>query len=402
MKKLTMQLAVFMICVTMVLGTQALEVVVKAENQSYGICPISVNVADAELPAGDLKLVEGDRQYPCQRIKSRHGATLNFVLLNLKKGEERVFQLKAGKAKSDDPVLIEKLGNKLGVSIGGDPFTNYILSSNDEWFYRPIFYPLHGPEGKPMTRNYPMQELEGERKDHPHHQSLWVAHGDINKVDFWAIGNGKGKVETSKLIAMQSGPVCGQFLVQNNWNSPDGDTILREMRKVTVWGTDDSARFIDLDLTFRPAEGDVVFGDTKEGGLVSLRTAHTMKVDSDPGGHILNSRGDTDKGAWGKAAPWCDYYGPVDGITAGMTIMDHPENPFHPTHYHVRTYGLFTANPFGLSYFIGKEHDGTQTLKKGEAWHFHYRVYIHKGDTQKAKVANAYSYFAEGVTVSIQ
>ncbi|MBD3265742.1 hypothetical protein GF373_03665, partial [bacterium] len=75
MKKLTMQLAVFMICVTMVLGTQALEVVVKAENQSYEICPISVNVADAELPAGDLKLVEGDRQYPCQRIKSRHGAT---------------------------------------------------------------------------------------------------------------------------------------------------------------------------------------------------------------------------------------------------------------------------------------------------------------------------------------
>lgn len=39
---------------------------------------------------------------------------------------------------------------------------------------RPYLYPIIGPTGAGMTRNYPMKEdVAGEEKDHPHHKGLW-------------------------------------------------------------------------------------------------------------------------------------------------------------------------------------------------------------------------------------
>ena len=46
-------------------------------------------------------------------------------------------------------------------------------------------FPLLGPGGVPMTRSYPMAEVAGETRDHPHRRSLWFAHGDVGGFDFW-------------------------------------------------------------------------------------------------------------------------------------------------------------------------------------------------------------------------
>ncbi len=184
-------------------------------------------------------------------------------------------------------------------------------------------------------------------------------------------------------------------------------TIFEDRRMVTIWGTPDNARMVDVTLLFTATHGDVKFGDTKEGGLLSLRVAGTMKEkqnDGSRGGTIINANGEKDeKDAWGKAAPWCDYSGPVGEIIAGLTIMDHPENPFYPTRYHVRNYGLFTANSFGLSYFLrDRSIDGSQILKDGQSWLHQYRVYIHEGDVNEGKVTAAYTNFASEPTVILR
>ena len=79
-------------------------------------------------------------------------------------------------------VLIQPKGGKLRVEINGLFFSEYHYQEVS----RPFFYPVMGPDGLPMTRNWPMSEGEGEEHDHPHHKSFWYAHGEINGHDFWS------------------------------------------------------------------------------------------------------------------------------------------------------------------------------------------------------------------------
>ncbi len=90
-----------------------------------------------------------------------------------------------------------------------------------------------------------------------------------------------------------------------------------------------------------------------------------------------------------------DYHGPVDGQTLGIAVLNHPTSFRFPTYWHVRTYGLFAANPFGLSEFTNKKLDGTHTLPKGQSLHLRYRIIFHTGDEHQAKIAAAFEKYAE-------
>jgi hypothetical protein len=98
---------------------------------------------------------------------------------------------------------------------------------------------------------------------------------------------------------------------------------------------------------------------------------------------------------WGKPAEWIDYWGRVGGDLVGVAILDHPKSFRHPTHWHVRNYGLFAANPFGYREFYNDpSKDGSHTLPKGGSIDFRYRVYFHHGTTEEAKVSLVYRGFA--------
>jgi hypothetical protein len=55
--------------------------------------------------------------------------------------------------------------------------------------------------------------------------------------------------------------------------------------------------------------------------------------------------------------------------------------------WHARAYGLFAANPFGLSVFTNdKSQDGSVTLEPGKTLRYRYRVIIHEGDVKDAGI----------------
>jgi hypothetical protein len=285
-------------------------------------------------------------------------------------------------------ITVEKSPAGAIVKIDGQPFTEYVADFNGT----PILWPVIGPTGKPMTRSYPMGEQEGERQDHPHHRSIWFNHGDVNGVSFWDIKD-KPQIKHREFVKLESKPVP-TIVTRNDWISPDGKKECEDERTLT-FGSDGDSRWVDFDVTVKAADGPVTFGDTKEGSF-GVRVAGTMKVDAKLGGKILNSEGQTDKDAWAKRAAWVDYHGPVDGQTVGIAIFNHPSSFRFPTYWHVRTYGLFAANPFGLHDFLNdKDADGAVTLAAGESFTLRYRILLHTGDEKEGRVAEAYRKYAE-------
>jgi hypothetical protein len=74
----------------------------------------------------------------------------------------------------------------------------------------------------------------------------------------------------------------------------------------------------------------------------------------------------------------------------GIAVFDHPSNPRYPTYWHVRDYGLMTANPFGLSHFVGGGADGSYVLPASANVTFSYRILVHAGGAADGDVARKY------------
>lgn len=289
-----------------------------------------------------------------------------------------------------DGVRIAQEPGKLRIEINGQLFTEY----HYEDVPRPYFYPLLGPDDLPMTRHWPLENAPNEEHDHPHHRSLWYAHGNVNGLDFWSEQNNFCKIVHKKFLAIQSGQKSGTIKSTDDWVARDGTVVCADVRTLRVYNRPDNERLFDFDVTLQaPPDKPVVFGDDKE-GTMAVRVAETMRVKhkNGPGaGHIVLSTGLRDEETWGKRADWCDYYGPVDGKTVGIAIFDHPDNPRHPTWWHVRDYGLFAANPFGVHYFENKPPGaGDMTIPAGGSVTFRYRFYMHEGNEQQAGVAEQY------------
>jgi len=290
-------------------------------------------------------------------------------------------------------VQITELPDRLRVEINGQLFTQYFFTNVP----RPYCYPLIGPGGAAMTRNWPMADVPNEEHDHPHHRSLWFGHGAINGHDFWSEVKGAGKTVHVSFTEIKSGMDEGVISESNRWVSAEGELICTDERTLRIYNAGAAPeRILDFEITLRPAKGDLTFGDTKE-GTMAVRLAETMRLKGKVGhGHIINSAGVRDGNTWGKRADWCDYYGPVDGKTVGIAIFDDPRNPRHPTTWHVRDYGLFAANPFGLHDFekLSNKNAGDMVVPAGKSVTFRYRFYLHEGDAQQAKVADRYQAYA--------
>jgi hypothetical protein len=220
-------------------------------------------------------------------------------------------------------------------------------------------------------------------------------------MDFWSEGASRPATRNRTYDEVTSGQVCGVIRATTDWVDPTGKKVAEDTRQFTVFAVRD-AIVLDFDTVMRATEGPLVFGDTKEGSF-GIRIPDSMRV-TGGGGHMLSATGLTDKAVWGKRAEWIDYYGPVDGETMGIAILDNPANLRHPTYWHARDYGLFAANPFGIRDFVpGQKVDaGNYTLAAGGTQPFRYRVIFHRGDTSAAGIAGAWTAYANGPIVSVK
>jgi hypothetical protein len=281
-------------------------------------------------------------------------------------------------------IQLDSDAGKAVVQIDGKLFTEYIFG---HYICRPSLYPVLTPGGQRLTRAYPFEDVEGENQDHYHHRSIYTAHGLVNGFNLWdenvgGLGHGSMLQRGEPSVSVVDGAAVIDGIV--DWYGPGGQRLLEEHRQLSI-KVDGDLRIIDQASELRATQGDVTFGDTKEGGMFSIRVPTSM--DAKDQGRIENSAGDVyDRGegeesTWGKRAAWVDYSGPVaNGEQWGHTVVDHVSNPWHPSYWHVRGYGLFTANPFGVHDFLKDESlDGSWTLASGDTAPSRFRLIIHPG-----------------------
>jgi hypothetical protein len=285
----------------------------------------------------------------------------------------------------------------LAITLPEGEFSTYRFGSE---VVRPYLWPLYGPGQHRVTRNYPMEEIEGEERDHPHHKSLWTAYGEVNDIDDWSEAEGHGYIRHQSFDQQEQGPVFGGFTARSTWVSRDEKPVLDEVRTVRIYNVGPEQRLLDYDVTLTAGYGDVEFGDTKEAGIISVRVASSM--DGVRGGSIENANGGFGEGdCWGKPSAWCDYSGTVDGETLGIAVLNHPENSGGEPRWHVRAYGLMGTNPLATGSFTGEEGKAV-TLQNGESLNYRYRVYIHRGDTRNSDVAGIYRGYITPPVATVQ
>jgi hypothetical protein len=291
-------------------------------------------------------------------------------------------------------VTADEAHRRVDITIDGQPFTSYIWPTN---LKKPVLYPILDSDGVTLTRGFPPGQ--NERVDHPHHVGLWFNYARVNDFDFWNNSEAikpenhakMGTIIFDKLLSTKNG-AKGELTTLSTWIDGKDHPILQETTHF-VFSGGKGVRVIDRIATLKALDH-VVFEDEKD-GMLGMRVASWLEsptakdavfTDShgvqtktgaaspDATGEYLTSEGATGDAAWSTRGRWCALTGHKNGHTVTIAIFDQPGNPGYPTTWHARGYGLFAANPLGISVFNPKEKPMNFTLEKGQTATFRYRI----------------------------
>jgi hypothetical protein len=233
---------------------------------------------------------------------------------------------------------------------------------------RPFIFPVIGPSGRNLTRmGHP-----GDPDTHSHHNSIWVSYSDVNGIDFWVDRRGPthGRIIHKRVVDIEDGENRAGVITQADWTSDPGTVLLHETRETWLYTLPGNESMLVIDLLLDPAVDSVTFGRAGFGPM-SVRVAKSIAVHFG-GGRLRNSEGrEGESEIFRKPARWVDYSGlSATNVVEGLTLMDHPLNPPHPSPFHVREDGWMGAM---LST------DKPTVITRGKPLHLRYGVYVHDG-----------------------
>ena len=289
--------------------------------------------------------------------------------------------------------------NQIDVLIDGKLFTSYIYGDQ---LPKPSLVPLRTPSGIEVTRRYPLTELKGGTNDHLHHVGLFFAVDGVNGTRFWNNTKTSPQIKHIKTEQTEDGPGQGRLSTLIHWIDKKKNVVLQDNRTMLfLAGEHENEYAIDFSIDLTAMADKVVFEDTeegvfairladclREGGSDVVRPGQPLPEESIKGtGMYFSSNGDeTAKQAWGKRARWVAIQGVRQAKVVGVAILNHPESINYPTYWHVRNYGLFSANPLGQGDFQKQSKYKKNpviplnlTLNKGEKVHFRFLVITYEG-----------------------
>jgi len=261
-----------------------------------------------------------------------------------------------------------KVGAKINVTVDGKYFTSYIFSSDEKY---PFFYPVNGPlSGGSVT-----SMRNGE---YPHHSSLFFGCDQVNGGNYWQEGLERGRIISVNAEILKEGGDTVIISDECIWSRPGAMSPIKDNRKITITTPSMTVRQIDFEISMEMLM-DVHIAKTNH-SLFSVRMAADLSVKN--GGTMINAEGVRgEKDTFGKPSPWIDYSGKRGVFTEGLTVLQHPSNPGYPSPWFTRDYGFISPTPMYWP------ENGVETLfKKGETLRLRYRVLVHGGNAEEAKI----------------
>jgi len=269
-------------------------------------------------------------------------------------------------------ITAARVGSKINVIIDNNFFTSYVFSEDEKY---PFFYPVNGPvSGGSVT-----SMRNGE---YPHHSSLFFGCDLVNGGDFWQEGLERGRIISVNPEIIKQGGDTVIITDECIWSRPGATSPVKDARTFTI--TAPSANISQIDVVIKmEILTDVTIQKTNH-SLFSLRMAADLSVKN--GGTMINAEGKkSEKETFGKNSPWMDYFGKRGDAIEGIAIFQHPSNPWYPSQWFTRDYGFMSPTP------LNWPENGTETfLKKGTVLNLRYRVLVHSGDNNQAKIAEEF------------
>jgi hypothetical protein len=265
-----------------------------------------------------------------------------------------------------------KVGSKINVTINGKYFTSYIFSEDEKYTF---FFPVNGPvSGGSVTS---MRNAVW-----PHHSSLFFGCDEVNGGNYWQEGLERGRIISVNAQVLKEGGDTAIITDECIWSRPGALSPIKDIRRFTITAPSDTVTMIDAEITMETLI-DVVIKKTNH-SFFSVRMASDLAVTN--GGTMINAEGlMSEAGTFGKNSPWIDYYGKRGNAIEGLTIMQHPSNPWYPSPWFTRDYGFMSPTPMNWP------QNGTDTqMKKGTILVLRYRVLVHSGTTTDADIAGQF------------
>jgi len=221
---------------------------------------------------------------------------------------------------------------------------------------------------------------------YPHHSSLFFGCDRVNGGNYWQEGLERGRIISLREDILENdGP---RVVIENEciWSRPGAVSPIKDIRKITI--TAPSREMFQIDFEIRMEMLEAVTIEKTNHSLFSARVDPALAVVN--GGTMVNAEGAKgEKGTFGKASPWIDFYGKRGNNVEGLAILQHPTSKWYPSPWFTRDYGFFSPTPLD---FI-PEGKATE-LKKGEIIYLRYRVLVHSGDSETAHIADQYKTYS--------
>ena len=247
-------------------------------------------------------------------------------------------------------------------------------------------HPILTPSGRLVTDDFPT--------NHVHHHGLWMpwtkTEFEGRNPDFWNMGEGKGRVEFVALDKVWQKDGAAGLTARHQFVdllAPQPKTALLETWEVTATSVEGERPHFIIDLTSTQtcaSDSPLKLPKYHYGGL-GFRGNWAWNGETQC--EFLTSSGERDRVKGNESrGQWCWMGGTVNGRTAGVTILCHPENYRFP-----QPMRLHPKEPF---FCFAPQQVGDMEIVPGKPYISRYRFIIaddkpETGDAQKWWLAYA-------------